>query len=175
MSREGSAHRRARPSHRPAIGVEPHDGRRSQDARPARADAGGASRSNRAEGAPPNAQGSLTVYYDGACPLCRREIGFYRRLRGADRIDWVDVRAVAEESVGPGLCRGDALARFHVRRADGRLATGGQAFAELWQALPGLRWLGALARLPGAARALDAGYAVFLRLRPAAQRLARRF
>lgn len=34
--------------------------------------------------------GKLTVYYDGACPLCRREIEFYRRRRGADAIEWVD-------------------------------------------------------------------------------------
>ena len=34
---------------------------------------------------------ALTIYYDGSCPLCRREIAFYRRLRATMRLDWVDV------------------------------------------------------------------------------------
>ncbi len=30
----------------------------------------------------------LTIYYDGICPLCRREIALYRRLCVADRLPW---------------------------------------------------------------------------------------
>ena len=32
-----------------------------------------------------------TLYYDGACPLCAREIAFYRNLKGASDIRWTDV------------------------------------------------------------------------------------
>jgi demethoxyubiquinone hydroxylase (CLK1/Coq7/Cat5 family) len=113
----------------------------------------------------------LTVYYDGDCPLCRREIGFYRGCRGADAVTWVDV-AAARAAPAADLSRADALARFHVRNADGRLVDGGPAFAALWRALPGFRPLGrlfgsALLR-PLLARAYDA----FLPLRPHLQRLA---
>jgi len=31
-------------------------------------------------------QTRLTVYYDGACPVCSREMGFYQRQAGADDI-----------------------------------------------------------------------------------------
>lgn len=82
----------------------------------------------------------LTIYYDGSCPLCRREIAFYRRLPGAERLDWMDVSAGAP--LGEGLSCDAAMRRFHVREAGGRLLSGGAAFARLWRALPGWRTLG---------------------------------
>jgi hypothetical protein len=30
------------------------------------------------------ASATVTVFYDGACPLCATEIGFYQRRRGAE-------------------------------------------------------------------------------------------
>ena len=52
---------------------------------------------------------ALTVFYDGSCPLCRREIDFYRRRRGAARIDWLDISGLPEGEVAPGLSRCAAL------------------------------------------------------------------
>ncbi len=114
----------------------------------------------------------FTVYFDGACPLCRREIGFYRRRRGAERIRWVDVGRSACEVVDDDLCRREALSRFHVRLADGRLVSGARAFAELWSQLPGWRALGRCARLPAVTPLLEAAYRAFLRVRPVLQTLA---
>jgi len=28
----------------------------------------------------------LIIYYDGGCPVCTREIGFYQRRRGAEHV-----------------------------------------------------------------------------------------
>ena len=61
--------------------------------------------------APEPAAAALTVFYDGACPLCRREIAFYRRRRGAARIRWLDISRAPEGEVAPGLSRCAALAR----------------------------------------------------------------
>ena len=116
----------------------------------------------------------LTVFYDGACPLCRREIDFYRRRKGAQSLDWVDVSRCAGETVAPGLSKAEAMARFHVKRADGRLASGGLAFAQLWAALPGFRPLGLVLQWPPLAWLAERGYRLFLKLRPRLQALARR-
>lgn len=113
----------------------------------------------------------LTVFYDGACPMCRREIGFYRRRRGADRLRWVDVSALPEADVAPGLSRTAALGRFHVRTPDGRLHGGGAAFARLWAALPGFRPFGLLLGCRPLVWGLEAAYRLFLPLRPRLQRL----
>lgn len=107
----------------------------------------------------------VTVYYDGACPVCAREIAVYRRQRGADACAWVDVTRCGDADLGPGLTRDAALARLHVRDADGRLTSGAQGFAALWRALPGTAWLGRLAGLGPMPWLLEAGYRGFLRLR----------
>lgn len=115
----------------------------------------------------------LTVYFDGACPICRREIAWYQGRRSRGPIEWVDVNACDGERVAPDLSVSAALGRFHVRLPDGRLVHGGRAFAELWIRLPGLRWLGGACRARALAPALEAGYGAFLRVRPWLQRRAR--
>jgi predicted DCC family thiol-disulfide oxidoreductase YuxK len=115
----------------------------------------------------------LTVLYDGACPLCRREIGVYRGLQSSTPVCFADVSDIAQP-LPPGTTREQLLARFHVRGSDGQLLSGAQAFLALWAALPGWRWLARVGRLPGAAWAMERVYRLFLRVRPALQRLASR-
>jgi predicted DCC family thiol-disulfide oxidoreductase YuxK len=121
-----------------------------------------------AAGGQPAADPSLTVYYDGACPLCRAEIAHYRGQRGAAALHFVDVAAGG--ACGADLTPAQALARFHVRDANGRLASGAAGFVAIWQRLPGWRWAARLAALPGVTPLLEAGYRAFLPLRPALSR-----
>lgn len=116
---------------------------------------------------------ALTVLYDGACPLCRREIGLYRGLQPSAPLRFADVSDPASP-LPNGTTREQLLARFHVRAGDGRLLSGAQAFLALWAALPGWRWLALVGRLPGAAWAMERVYRLFLRLRPMLQRWASR-
>ena len=118
----------------------------------------------------------LTVLYDGACPLCRREISVYRGLQPLNAetpVCFVDV-SNADLPLPLGTTREQLLARFHVRGPDGHLLSGAQAFLALWAALPGWRWLARLGHLPGMTWTMERGYRLFLRWRPQMQRLARR-
>jgi predicted DCC family thiol-disulfide oxidoreductase YuxK len=120
----------------------------------------------------------LTVLYDGACPLCRREIGVYRDLVPMQPVDYVDVTDPSSNMAAQlpeGLTREQLLARFHVRLGDGRIESGAQAFIELWSRLPYWRWLARLGRLPGVTPLLELAYRGFLRIRPAMLRIAGRF
>ena len=110
----------------------------------------------------------LTVWHDGACPLCRREIALMRRLDRRGAIEFVD--ATDGDAVCP-IDRADLLARFHARE-DGVLLSGAAAFAAMWRAIPLLRPLGLAARQPWVLALLERGYRHFLRLRPRLQRLA---
>lgn len=118
----------------------------------------------------------LTVYYDGACPLCRAEIGHYRRCAGAERLDFVDVGSDgADSGLGPGLDRATARRRFHVRDTDGRLRSGAAAFARLWLVLPRWRWLGRIAASAPILPLAEIAYRLSLRLRPHLARLVARY
>ena len=113
----------------------------------------------------------FTVMYDGACPLCRREIGLYQSLTPLQKVRWLDV-----SDASAGLSPAEQtrfMARFHVRDTDGRLLSGAAAFVALWLTMPGWRWLGRVGRLPGVTPVLEWFYGGFLHLRPTLQRWAR--
>lgn len=121
---------------------------------------------------PESSNAAVTVLYDGACPLCRREIGVYRGLDALQPVAWCDVSA-PDAALPDGGTRDAYLARFHVQMADGKILSGAAAFVALWSVLPGWRWLGRLGRLPGMMPILEATYRLFLKVRPRMQRLAR--
>lgn len=109
---------------------------------------------------------TLTVYFDGACPVCSKEIAYYQRQAGAQACDWVDASSCSEPALGPGLSREAALGRFHVRHADGSLTSGMAGFAAMWRVFPKTAWLGRIASFGPMPLLLDQAYRVFLALRP---------
>ena len=86
----------------------------------------------------------LTVFYDGACPLCRGQVAFWRRLDRAGRVAWVDISEDARPLLGTGFERGaDAV---------GAEPTAVLSYG-LWQELGGDRsMVGSMVRLDGMPR-----------------------
>jgi predicted DCC family thiol-disulfide oxidoreductase YuxK len=114
---------------------------------------------------------TLTVWYDGNCPLCLREIALMRRLDRRNAIRFID--AAPSDSACP-IDRAELLARFHAEE-NGELLSGAAAFAAMWRAIPLLRPLGLMARRPLILGLLERAYRRFLRVRPRLQRLAARY
>jgi len=112
----------------------------------------------------------VLVWFDGGCPLCRREIALMRRLDRRHAINFVDV---VREGTSCPIDRAALLARFHAME-DGRLLSGAAAFAAMWRAIPRLRPLGLAARNPHVLAMLEWLYRRFLRWRPKLQRVMRR-
>jgi predicted DCC family thiol-disulfide oxidoreductase YuxK len=81
------------------------------------------------------------VFYDGGCPLCRREIAHYRRLDTAARLRWVDAATDDEALTAHGLDYPRAMAELHVLDSEGRWQRGIDAFLVIWNRLPGYRRL----------------------------------
>ncbi len=105
------------------------------------------------------------VYFDGLCPLCQAEIGYYRRRDEAGAFCFVDV-SEADAVTPEGVTQAQAMKRFHVRAGNGRLLSGAAAFVEIWTRLPKWRWAARAAALPGGLAALELGYRMFLPIRP---------
>ena len=106
-----------------------------------------------------------TVFFDGSCPLCRAEIGYYRRKDQAGALCCVDVSETGA-ATPEGIIQQRAMERLHVRARDGRVLSGAAAFVEVWTRLPKWRWAARAASLPGALAALELGYRMFLPVRP---------
>lgn len=124
----------------------------------------------------PESEQSLSVFFDGSCPLCVREVAVYRSAP-TPSVHWVDVSDTS--SVIPSLRygvqpeRSTLMARFHVCTAEGEWLDGAQAFTALWSRLSApWRALAFVCRLPGAKTLLDLGYDGFLRWRPKLQAVA---
>jgi predicted DCC family thiol-disulfide oxidoreductase YuxK len=106
-----------------------------------------------------------TVYFDGSCPLCRAEIGYYQRNDQYSALCFVDISEPG--GIPPeGITQERAMKRFHVRASDGRVLSGAAAFVEVWTRLPRWRWAARLAGLPGVTPLLEVGYRLFLPIRP---------
>lgn len=107
----------------------------------------------------------VTVFYDGACPLCQAEIAHYKKRDCDGRLQLVDVSD--QSFAGDGrLSRAGAKSRFHIRTSDGQQLSGARAFVEVWRVTPGWRWLAKLARIPGVIPLMEGLYRLFLRARP---------
>ena len=112
----------------------------------------------------PMADFDIEVFYDGACPLCMREI---RMLQGRDlrqRIRFVDIAADGFDAASVGLSWETLMDRIHGRLPDGTLVEGVEVFRRLYAAV-GFGPLVALSRLPGVSQLLDLAYHAFAKNR----------
>lgn len=106
----------------------------------------------------------IEVFYDGGCPLCRREIGLLRRWDRRHRIRFTDIDADGFDPAAVGKTMDELMAEIHGRLPDGSMITGVEVFRRLYSAV-GFRWLVAPTRLPGISQLLEIGYRVFAKNR----------
>lgn len=109
-------------------------------------------------------QPEIEVFYDGACPLCMREIRMLQRLDKRGRIGFVDIAADGFDATSVGVSFQTLMDRIHGRLPDGSLVEGVEVFRRLYAAV-GLGPVVWMTRLPGIAHLLEAGYATFAKNR----------
>jgi predicted DCC family thiol-disulfide oxidoreductase YuxK len=85
----------------------------------------------------------LTLFYDGACPLCQAEILFLSRRNQAGLLNFVDVHSQQFHSDAVGISCEQALAAMYAKFENGHLIQGAAVFPEAYRRanLPVLAWI----------------------------------
>jgi predicted DCC family thiol-disulfide oxidoreductase YuxK len=78
----------------------------------------------------------ITVFYDGKCGLCRREIEYYKQIAHEGIFNWVDITIVPESFIQRGYIVKDGLKALHVEDDGGIMRKGIRAFTVIWKHLP---------------------------------------
>ena len=82
--------------------------------------------------------GRAVLYYDGACPLCMKEMARLGRIK-SEELQLADIHDLPPSDDLPGK---DTLLRtLHLRQPDGELVTGIEANVSAWDYTPYGRWL----------------------------------
>ena len=90
----------------------------------------------------------LTLLFDGACPLCMREVRFLKVRDLNKRIAFVDIDAQEYAAADHGgITYREAMGRIHALRADGTVLQDVEVFREAYR-LVGLGWVYAPTRWP---------------------------
>jgi predicted DCC family thiol-disulfide oxidoreductase YuxK len=104
----------------------------------------------------------IKLLYDGACPLCLREVNFLKSKDG-DRglIEFVDI---ANDGYDPadhgGIDFETAMGRIHAILADGTVVQNVEVFRQTYDIL-GIGWIYAITKLPIIGRLADGLYGVW--------------
>lgn len=98
---------------------------------------------------------TLTVCYNGACPVCRAEMEHYQRIaqRAAANgralpLGWNDINTAPELFRRHGIDFDAAMRRLHAVDAEGRLIRGIDVFVAIWRHLPRHRWAASVVGSP---------------------------
>ena len=113
------------------------------------------------------------VFFDGQCPLCKREIDMVRRKDKLGRLRLTDI-STAEYQTLTGKDIVEMMKEIHGRYADGTFVTGVEVFREIYRRI-GFGWLVSVSRLPILKPLLDIAYRMFayFRFRHASARMKR--
>ena len=110
------------------------------------------------------------LLYDGACPICRREVAWLKRRDRSEDLQLEDISARGFDPTPYGLTREEVGSVLHGIRHDGVVVRGMEAVRQAYSSI-GLGWLTAATRLPGLKWVADDLYSWFARNRVALGRL----
>lgn len=111
-------------------------------------------------------QNKISIYYDGLCHLCSREINHYRKMKGAENINFIDITTSSFDAKKENLDPVQIHKTMHVKDQEGHFHVGVDAFICIWKNLPALRFMVPIAKLAPIRGLLKIIYSGFAKVRP---------
>jgi len=90
----------------------------------------------------------ISVFFDGKCNLCSKEINYYRRIAPKNTFNWVDITKTPGELDKFEIKLSDGLRLMHVADSRGNIFTGVDAFIIMWKQIKYWKFLGLFVSLP---------------------------
>ena len=114
----------------------------------------------------PIPQNKLSVYFDGLCHLCSREIEHYKKVPGNENLKFIDITNPQFDCVLEGLNPIDVHQYMHVKDTKGEIFIKVDAFIEIWKRLPRYRFAVRIAQMKIVRPFMNIGYWCFATIRP---------
>ena len=92
---------------------------------------------------------AITIFYDGKCGLCSKEIEHYRKIAPRGIFHWQDITQSMVLLSDHGGSLSEGLKKLHAVDESGKLLRGVDAFILIWQQLDYWKMLAFIVRLPG--------------------------
>lgn len=103
----------------------------------------------------------ITVFYDGKCGLCSKEINHYRKIAPPNIFNWQDITESADELNKEGISLSEGLRLLHAKDEEGLVHVGVDAFILIWKQLRRWRILAFLVGLPIIRQIANTAYRAF--------------
>ena len=103
----------------------------------------------------------ITVFYDGKCSLCSKEVNHYQRIAPDCVFEWQDIATSVDVLKKYGISISESLRLLHAVDENGKLHVGVDAFILIWKQLQYWRVLAYVTSLPAIRQIASIIYRVF--------------
>ena len=107
----------------------------------------------------------ITVFYDGKCGLCSKEINHYKKIAPQGIFNWQDITECDKELKQAGVSYSQGLKLLHSVDTHGRVHVGVDSFILIWNQLSRWNILAKIVSLPPIRQIVDLAYRKFAQIR----------
>jgi len=107
----------------------------------------------------------LTIFFDGGCPLCQREVDFLQSRNQKANLKFIDINSSdLPLEIEYGITYKQAMERIHAVKSDGSVIKDIKVFQEAYD-LIGLGWIYAPTKLPIIDKLIESVYILWAKYR----------